>query len=110
MVAACANTWPPAGFFGSVMNMPPPGSAITGTQKETHYDLKLIIMTSWNRYRAKQNSSPWLVMYTATLNSSAILVRRDSICANFCCNIIPDTHKQEEDKMESFNFFTRASK
>ena len=33
MVAACANTWPPAGFFGSVMNMPPPGSAITGTQQ-----------------------------------------------------------------------------
>jgi hypothetical protein len=24
-------------------------------------------------------------MYTATLNSSAILVRRDSICASFCC-------------------------
>jgi len=43
-------------------------------------------------------------MYTATLNSSAILVRRDSICANFCCNFIPDTHKLE-DKMVSFNFF-----
>jgi hypothetical protein len=24
MVAACANTWPPAGFFESVMNIPPP--------------------------------------------------------------------------------------
>lgn len=32
MVAACARTWPPAGFFGSVMNIPPPGSAITETK------------------------------------------------------------------------------
>jgi hypothetical protein len=33
MVAACANTWSSAGFFGSIINMPPPGSAITATQK-----------------------------------------------------------------------------
>jgi hypothetical protein len=57
-------------------------------------------------------------MYTETLNSSAILVSRDIICASFCCNFTADTHKQawhihtnmtqcEEDKTQKDNMAVR---
>ena len=38
MVAAWASTCPPAGFFGSDINIPPPGSAITETKNPVVMD------------------------------------------------------------------------
>lgn len=60
-VDACASTCPPAGFFGSDMNIPPPGSAITAqvTKRTPFFPLVLSLYLNTNKHNGQGLYLDW---------------------------------------------------
>jgi hypothetical protein len=66
---ATANTWLSAKFYGSIVNIPPPGSsAITGTQKETVYNSIFI-----NQYKLLEKTHGKIKELTLVSDINSIL-------------------------------------